>query len=87
MKKSELKQIIKEEIQNILNEGSYKDKMDEPTKDLYDKYYDELGLHNWNKKIKELENDPDYIALEQNMKEKLDSALEALYIQLANMER
>ena len=67
MKKSQLKQIIKEEIHNVLNEGSFTDQMDDSTRKLYFKYYRELELHNWDEKVKELKQDSEYLALPGNM--------------------
>jgi hypothetical protein len=87
MKKSELKQIIREEISKALNEGSYIDRMDDPTTKVYYKYLKELEFENWDEKHSELKNDPEYLALQPNMKRVLHSALSALYTQLARMER
>jgi hypothetical protein len=87
MKKSELQQIIREEISKALNEGSYTERMDDPTRKVYYKYSKELKLENWDEKHNELKNDPEYLALQPNMKRLLHSALSALYTQLARMER
>ena len=87
MKLSEFKQIIREEIQNVLNEGSYTERMDDPTGKVYYKYLKQLNFENWDEKHNELKNDPEYLALQPNMKRLLHSALAALHFQLARMER
>jgi hypothetical protein len=87
MKKSELRNIIKEEISKTLKEGSYVDRMDEPTKKVYYKYYKQRDIDNWGEKMKELKTDSEYLDLQPNMKRLLDSAFSAIYIQLSRMER
>ena len=47
----------------------------------------QLELENWDEKHNELKNDPEYLALQPNMKNLLRNAFSALYIQLARMER